>query len=505
MLEIIDIQEANIFGMRIDGKFDTKDLKNVFEALIEKASGMEKFQLYYEFGDLDLSGVSRQMIEEEIKYLYKNPAVITNMEKAAFVSDTEWMKKIAAVEFALIPTLTGKTFSLNEKDAALEWLKTDQRAGKKVNLTLNELAQNNFLKVAGGFALGLLAGNLMRSKTRKTVGKAVLAGSVAAGIPLGIKILNNNRKLFAGENWTEENVGDQTGKIAVVTGSNSGIGFETARVLAEKGATVIMAVRSLEKGEAAANEIRALNENVDVRVMKLDLADLSSVERFAEEFKKEFSRLDLLINNAGVMIPPYAKTKNDFELQFGTNHLGHFALTARLLDVLKKTKHARVVNESSIAHARGELDFDDLNWEKRDYDAWKSYGDSKIANLYFTYELNRKFKENNINAIAVAAHPGITESNLSRHNWWMNTFGGFIGQSPQIGALPTLRAAVENDVAGADYFGPGGFKELRGYPVKVDSNNLSKNKSIAERLWKTSEEMTGVTFGFDKKSDVVNN
>lgn len=503
MIEIIDIKEEKVFGLRLDGKFDVADVKRIFAELSEKVKGKGKFKLYYEIKNLDLSNVSQEMFVEEFKFLYKNPAVIANMEKAALVTDIEWLKKIAAVEFAVIPTLTGKSFSFSEKDEAMNWLKTDQRAGKRMDLTFNELAQNNFLKVAGGFALGLLAANWMSRKTRKRLGKAALAGSLAAGIPLGIKILNNNRKLIAGERWTEENVPDQTGKIAVVTGANSGIGFETARVLAEKGATVIMAVRSLEKGETAANEIRGVSENADVRVMKLDLADLESVKHFAADFKKEFSRLDLLINNAGVMIPPYTKTKDGFELQFGTNHLGHFALTARLFDVLKNTKNARVVNESSIAHTRGELDFDDLNWEKRDYDAWKSYGDSKIANLYFTYELNRKFKENGIDAIAVAAHPGITNSNLTRHNWWMDAFG-FIGQSPEIGALPTLRAAVENDVEGADYFGPGGFKELRGYPVKVDSNDLSKEERIAARLWTISEEMTGVRFDFKIEKNAAN-
>ena len=504
MIEIIDINDTNIFGLRINGKFDAADVKRVFGALAEKVKGNNKFQLYYEVGNLDLSGISKDMIGEEFKYLYKNPAIVANMEKAALVTDVGWLKKVASVEFALIPTLEGKTFSFERKDAALEWLKTEQRAGKRLDLTFSELAENNVLKVAGGFALGLLAAGFFGEKKRKNIGKALLAGSVAVGIPFAIKVLNNNRKLVSGEKWTEENVGDQTGKVAVVTGSNSGIGFETARVLAENGAKVIMAVRTLEKGEAAANEIRNANKNADVRVMKLDLADLDSVKNFAENFKKEYSKLDLLINNAGVMIPPYTKTKDGFELQFGTNHLGHFALTAQLLDVLKKTKNARVVNESSIAHTRGELDFDDLNWEKRDYDEWKSYGDSKIANLYFTFELNRKFEENGIDAIAVAAHPGITNSNLARHKPLMNFFGSFIGQSTEMGALPTIRAAVENDIKGADYFGPNGFKELRGYPVKVDSNDLSKDDRIAERLWKISEEMTGVKFDFHTKSNTAN-
>ena len=504
MIEIIDIKKENIFGLRLNGKFDAQDVKNIFTRLAEKIKGKGKFKLYYEINNLDLSNVSREMIGVEFKFLYKNPTFIANMEKAALITDLEWLKKIAAVEFALIPTLTGKTFSFAEKDEAMKWLKTDQREGKRLDLTFGEFAQSNALKVGGGFALGLLAANFLSKSNRKNVGKAVLVGSVAAGIPLGIKVLNNNRKLVMSNNWTEENVGDQTGKVAVVTGANSGIGFETARVLAENGAKVIMAVRTLEKGETAAKEIGKNFPKADVRVMELDLADLDSVKDFAGNFKKEYSQLDILVNNAGVMIPPYSKTKDGFELQFGTNHLGHFALTAQLLDVLKKTENARVVGVSSLAHTRGKLDFDDLNWEKRDYDEWKSYGDSKLSNLYFTYELNRKCVENDLNIIAVAAHPGITNSNLASHKPIMNFFGRFVGQSPEMGALPTVRAAVETEIEGKDYFGPRGFQELWGYPVKVDSNDLSKNEKIAEQLWKVSEEMTDVKFEFDKKANSVN-
>ena len=219
--------------------------------------------------------------------------------------------------------------------------------------------------------------------------------------------------------WTEENIPDQAGKIAIVTGSNTGIGFETARMLAENGATVIMAVRTTEKGEKAADKIRAKFDDADLNVLKLDLADLESVKKFANEFKKEYSQLDLLINNAGVMIPPYTKTKDGFELQFGTNHLGHFALTAQLLDVLKQTENARVVNVASLAHTRGDLDFDDLNWEDRSYSKWSAYGDSKLANLYFTYELQRKFEANNYDTISVVAHPGGTNTDLARSQFFI--------------------------------------------------------------------------------------
>lgn len=300
-------------------------------------------------------------------------------------------------------------------------------------------------------------------------------------------------------NWTEENVPDQTGKMAIVTGSNTGIGFEAARMLAEKGAKVILAVRTVSKGEEAAKRIREKSAGADLKVLELDLANLESVKNFAEKFNEEFSKLDLLINNAGVMIPPYTKTADGFELQFGTNHLGHFALTARLLEVLEKTPDARVVNVASLAHTRGELDFGDLNWEKRKYDSIKAYGDSKLANLYFTYELQRKFDENGYRTIAVAAHPGGSSTDLARHSFFAGILVSIFGQAPEKGALPTVRAATEKGVKGGEYFGPDGFGEFYGNPVKVDSNKLSKDEKIAEKLWNVSGEMTGVEFNFQNR------
>lgn len=301
-------------------------------------------------------------------------------------------------------------------------------------------------------------------------------------------------------NWTAENISNQKGKVVIVTGSSSGIGYEAARVLANKQATVIIAVRNLDKGNKALEKILGQNKDASVKVMELDLADLASVKNFAQEFKKNYSHLDLLINNAGVMIPPYSKTTDGFELQFGTNHLGHFALTAQLLEVLVNTKGARIVNVSSSAHKFGNINFDDLTWEKRQYSPWKVYGDSKIANLYFTSELNKKLKENNLDILTTAAHPGWTATELQRHTSMTEFLNGFLAMDITKGALPTLRAAIEADLKGGEFFGPDGLFELWGYPIEVEPNKLSKDENIAKKLWSVSEELTGVKFEFNKKS-----
>lgn len=298
--------------------------------------------------------------------------------------------------------------------------------------------------------------------------------------------------------WTTANIPNLQGKTAIITGANSGIGFETARLLAKKSACIVIAVRSTEKGEAAAAKIRGEFAGADLDIMRLDLADLSSIADFAAQFRKKHSRLDLLINNAGVMIPPYTKTEDGFELQFGTNHLGHFALTGRLLDLILQTENARVVSVASLAHGQGNLNFDDLNWEKRPYQSWNAYGDSKLANLYFIYELQHRFAAHNVAAKAVAAHPGGTSTDLSRHSLLAGFFINMFGQSATNGALPTIRAATDITIKGGEYFGPGGLFEIWGDPVRVDSNELSKNQAIAERLWQVSEELTGVKFNFEQ-------
>lgn len=296
------------------------------------------------------------------------------------------------------------------------------------------------------------------------------------------------------QHWTEKDIPDQTGRVAIVTGANSGIGWETARALAQKGATVIMACRSIQKANPAADQIKNRNPVGKVVVMLLDLGDLTSVRAFATAFLADNDRLDLLINNAGVMFTPYGKTVQGFEQQFGINHLGHFALTGLLLDRLNETLGARIVTVSSNTHRFGSMDFDNLNWEQG-YDPQRAYGRSKLANLLFTYELQRRLTAAGKNTLAVAAHPGWTATNLTRYaSNNMRFMDRIFGQRPAMGALPTLYAATAPDVRGGEYFGPGGFQEMRGYPKKAESNELSHDEEIARRLWEVSEDLTQVTY-----------
>ena len=294
--------------------------------------------------------------------------------------------------------------------------------------------------------------------------------------------------------WTSDNIEDQSGRMAIVTGSNSGIGFEAAKVLAAKGATVVLAVRNETKGRTAAESIRAEGIAGAVEVATLDLADLASVRAFADAFKAEHDRLDQLINNAGVMMPPKSTTADGFELQFGTNHLGHFALTAQLLDLLTATPGSRVVNVASMAHRFGTIDFDDLQWEARRYSKSASYGQSKLANLLFTFELQRRLDSAGADTIAVAAHPGWTRTNLQRHSSLAEALNPIFAMKQWQGALPTLFAAAAPEVEGGGYYGPKGFYEMRGYPTKVGSTPESRDEHKARRLWEISEDLTGVRF-----------
>lgn len=297
--------------------------------------------------------------------------------------------------------------------------------------------------------------------------------------------------------WTNDKMPDQTGKVIIVTGSNSGTGYATAKALAEKGAEVIMACRSEERASKAVEEIKKDVKDANVTFMKLDLADLSSVKEFAEEFKGKYDKLDVLVNNAGVMmIPERRETADGFEMQFGTNHLGHFALTGLLLDLLKKTPESRVVSMSSMAHRNGTMKFDNLNSEKS-YSKIAVYGMTKLSNLLFTYELDRKLKENNIDSIAVAAHPGWTATNLQRYFSIARFMNRFVAMEPWQGALPQNKAATDPEVKGGEYYGPGGIMEMRGYPKKVGSTKESKDEKIAKKLWEVSEELTGVKYDWE--------
>ena len=296
------------------------------------------------------------------------------------------------------------------------------------------------------------------------------------------------------QRWTSSDVGDQSGRVAVVTGSNTGIGLVTATELARRGAHVVMACRSVEKARAAAARRGAGAPAGGLDVMALDLASLDAVRAFADEFRRRFDRLDLLINNAGVMWPPLSRTADGFELQFGTNHLGHFALTARLLDRVKATAGARVVTVASLAHRFGTIAFDDLQWESRPYRRNRAYGQSKLANLLFTGELQRRFDRAGVEALSVAAHPGYTRTDLQRHSRVLPLLNRFMAMPPRQGALPTLFAATAGDVRPGGYYGPGGPGEFWGYPRQVGSNRESNDAAVAERLWTVSEELVGVRF-----------
>jgi NAD(P)-dependent dehydrogenase (short-subunit alcohol dehydrogenase family) len=297
------------------------------------------------------------------------------------------------------------------------------------------------------------------------------------------------------EKWTAADIPDQIGKVVTVTGANTGLGYIDAQELARRGAEVILACRDKGKGEAALRKIKNEQPEAKAELMLLDLADLASVRNFADEFTSKYDKLDILINNAGLMFPPYMKTVDGFEIQFGTNHLGHFALTGLLMEHIIKTPEARVVTVSSGAHKLGgRIHFDDLNWQKK-YSKIAAYSQSKLANLLFTFELQKRFEGAGLNIIAVAAHPGMTATELGRYTGLMNTIANkFIAQKAEIGALPTLYAATAPDVGGGAYYGPGGIFEARGYPKKAKIDDRARDADVAARLWKVSEEMTGVKY-----------
>jgi NAD(P)-dependent dehydrogenase (short-subunit alcohol dehydrogenase family) len=293
--------------------------------------------------------------------------------------------------------------------------------------------------------------------------------------------------------WTTDDVPAQQGRLAVVTGANTGLGFETAQALAARGASVVLAVRNVEKGKQAAARIATAAPGATVTVQELDLSSLDSVRTAAAELRAGHPRIDLLICNAGVMYPPKQTTQDGFELQFGTNHLGHFALTGLLLEQMLPVPGSRVVTVSSVGHRiRAGINFDDLQWE-RSYSRVRAYGQSKLANLMFTYELQRRLSGAGT-TIAVAAHPGFAATELMRHTPMAAVVTPLFSQDAAMGALPVLRAATDPGVVGGQYYGPGGFLGLRGYPKLAASSRRSHDEAVQRRLWAVSEELTGVTF-----------
>ena len=302
------------------------------------------------------------------------------------------------------------------------------------------------------------------------------------------------------EKWTSAQVPDLAGKVIIVTGANSGIGYEAARVFVSKGAETVLACRSEQKARAALEQIKAGSPAARAEFMQLDLASLASVYAFAEAFKQKYERLDVLVNNAGIMWVPYGLTEDGFERHLGTNHLGHFALTGLLLERLRHTPGSRVVTISSIAHRSGVMDFENLMFtEGKDYTPQAGYGRSKLANLLFTYELQRRFEEAGMDSLALAAHPGGTNTDLIDHRpmaGFLRSFLGWIMQSGEMGALPTLRAALDPQAKGGEYYGPGGRAEIRGYPRRVSSTEAARDPQAAAKLWQVSAELSGVNYSF---------
>ena len=299
--------------------------------------------------------------------------------------------------------------------------------------------------------------------------------------------------------WTAADAPDQQGRVAVVTGANTGIGFHTAAMLADRGAHVVLAVRNLDKGRRAQAQMTARRSHVEVTLQQLDLGSLESVRAAADDLRVAYPKIDLLINNAGVMFTRKDVTTDGFELQFGTNHLGHFALTGLLLDRLLQTEGSRVVTMSSPVHRMcRSIDFGDLQREKR-YSRIGAYAQSKLANLLFTYELQRRLAQRGATTIAVAAHPGGSFTQQFQQTPILirplvNLVGPRVLNRPEISALSPLRAATAVDVRGGEYYGPDGFREVRGHPNVTRSSDLSHDDKSQQRLWEVSEELTGVRY-----------
>ena len=300
--------------------------------------------------------------------------------------------------------------------------------------------------------------------------------------------------------WNIDNIKDLSNKIIIVTGANTGLGFEATKIFAKKNASVIMACRSLEKANTAKKEILKEHEGSKLIPMELDLSSLQSITSFVNEFKKQFNAIDVLLNNAGIMTVPYSKTKDGFELQNGVNHLGHFALTAQLFDIIKNTPNSRIVNVSSLAHRQGKMDFNNYLFQNGNYAKMKSYAKSKLSNLLFTYELDRRIKEKGLSVKVLAAHPGVSSTELGRH---INSKGSSnpilkfaikFGQPANLGCLPEVRASLDDSANSGEYYGPSGLTQMKGLPIKVKSSRTSHNENDAKQLWTLSEKLTEQPF-----------
>ena len=304
--------------------------------------------------------------------------------------------------------------------------------------------------------------------------------------------------------WTESDIPDQTGRRVLITGANTGLGWENARALAGAGAHVVLGCRNPQKAEDALERLLAVDPDASAEILLMDMADLSSIRGAVERDGDE--PLDLLINNAGIMGTDKAATADGFEGQLGTNHMGHFALTGLLLGRLDAAPAARVVTVSSGGHRPGKIDFDDLQSE-RGYNRWVAYFQSKLANLLYTYELQRRLDSAGSSTSALAAHPGGSNTELGKSRdgsggltakliAWSEPIAARLMQSAQMGALPTLRAAVDPEAEGGQYYGPDGWMEQQGHPVQVDSSKRSRDQVVARRLWEVSEDLTGVHYEF---------
>ncbi|MGI9174414.1 MAG: oxidoreductase [Rhodothermales bacterium] len=312
------------------------------------------------------------------------------------------------------------------------------------------------------------------------------------------------------DHWNVNDIPDQSDRVAIVTGANTGIGYETARALAKKGAHVVLACRNKQKGEDAVRRIKAEDATASAELMQLDLSSLDAVRQFAEAYLAKHDRLDLLINNAGVMVPPFSTTEDGFELQFGVNVLGHFALTGLLLDRLTATSGSRVVTVSSLAHRQGEIDFGRILGEDfrdggasngADYKPWRAYGQSKLGDLVFAIELQRRLAAAGHETISLAAHPGFTKTDLQRNSGISAFIGRFVGMEADRGALPTLYAATAPEAEPGGYYGPDGFYEMRGDPAPAKVMPKAKDEATARRLWETAEDLTDVRYLSDVHAD----